>query len=231
MSVKQIKVHGLGKVKLYKRRGVKSVKLSVAHDNSVRVSLPLWMPYQAGLAFAKSKAIWIKQNQKPLFVFSNDTKIGKHHTIKYIKSRVALKPRVEVTHTEVRVELPFAMSQYDCVAQVAATRGAENALKEEATNILAARAKSLAKKHGFVCNEVNVKNMQSRWGSCSHAKTISLNIYLMNLDWQLIDYVILHELTHTKYLDHGLDFWNHLNTILPDTKYLRKQLNTKHPIF
>ncbi|HET8992036.1 MAG TPA: M48 family metallopeptidase, partial [Candidatus Saccharimonadales bacterium] len=61
-------------------------------------------------------------------------------------------------------------------------------------------------------------------GSCDQSKNITLNLYLMQLPWHLIDYVLLHELTHTVVFKHGPDFWAEMDKYLPDSKSLRSEM-------
>ena len=56
-------------------------------------------------------------------------------------------------------------------------------------------------------NKVTISKARSRWGSCSSKRDISLSFYLMLLPAHLMDYVILHELAHTREMNHGERFW------------------------
>jgi predicted metal-dependent hydrolase len=55
-------------------------------------------------------------------------------------------------------------------------------------------------------------------------------LYLMQLPWHLIDYVLLHELTHTKVMQHGTPFWQELERHVPHAKRLRGEIREFHPI-
>lgn len=81
-------------------------------------------------------------------------------------------------------------------------------------------------------NKVTISKARSRWGSCSSKRDISLSFYLMLLPAHLIDYVILHELAHTREMNHGPKFWELLNQ-LTDGKALalRKELRMHRPVF
>ncbi len=81
-------------------------------------------------------------------------------------------------------------------------------------------------------NKVTISKARSRWGSCSSKRDISLSFYLMLLPAHLMDYVILHELAHTREMNHGPKFWELLNQ-LPDGKALalRKELRMHRPVF
>ncbi len=80
-----------------------------------------------------------------------------------------------------------------------------------AKKTLTSRLKQLAEKHGFTYNKVSVRSQRTRWGSCSHKNNISLNMKLVKLPHELMDYVILHELVHTRIHNHSKKFWAELD--------------------
>ncbi|HEX41123.1 MAG TPA: M48 family peptidase [Phycisphaerales bacterium] len=96
-----------------------------------------------------------------------------------------------------------------------------------AGRILAGRLNELARRHQFTYNRLTIRRQRTRWGSCSDKNNISLNARLINLPPELIDYVLLHELLHTRIKNHGPQFWAEMHRLLPDTPTLRRQLK-KH---
>lgn len=81
-------------------------------------------------------------------------------------------------------------------------------------------------------NKVTISKARSRWGSCSSKRDISLSFYLMLLPAHLMDYVILHELAHTREMNHGPKFWELLNQLTDDKALaLRKELRMHRPVF
>jgi len=101
----------------------------------------------------------------------------------------------------------------------------DNYDKNLARKMLIDRLIKISKKTGLSFNKVSIRNQKTRWGSCSFANNISLNIKLINLPEKLIDYVIYHELVHTVEKNHSRNFWNLLNHYLPESKKLNKELN------
>ena len=97
--------------------------------------------------------------------------------------------------------------------------------KEEAKDKLGKRLSELAMEHNFQYNRISIRNQKTRWGSCSSKNNISLNKKLLHLPDQLIDYILLHELVHTRVKNHSQDFWNELETVVPNARTVDKQLS------
>ena len=114
-------------------------------------------------------------------------------------------------------------------AQRIILKACEKALLQETTSVVASRLQDLALEHGFSYASVAVKRLRSRWGSCDTHKNITLNSYLAQLPWPLIDYVLIHELGHTRHLNHSTAFWQEVQAVLPDYKDRRRQTKTYSP--
>ena len=97
-------------------------------------------------------------------------------------------------------------------------------LRGRAKKYLPQRVEELSHRHGLAYNRVFIKNLKSRWGSCSAKNNINLNLHLMRLPENLIDYVILHELAHTKEKNHGKGFYDLLNSFMHDAKVFEREL-------
>ena len=95
---------------------------------------------------------------------------------------------------------------------------------EDTVAKLRARLNELALKHKLFFNRVTFRNQTTRWGSCSLKNHISLNLKLIMLPDHLIDYVLLHELVHTKIKNHGSKFWLALDKLTGNAKALDKEL-------
>jgi len=92
----------------------------------------------------------------------------------------------------------------------------EQHLRALAQRELTARAVELARQHGVPMRRVTVRNQKSRWGSCSVRGTISLNWRLVQVPETVRDYIILHELTHLRHLNHSARFWAAVEKVCPD---------------
>ena len=115
------------------------------------------------------------------------------------------------------------MKQMERAAQILAENNPID--RPTARQRLVDRLKLLAVKHGFQYNRVFIRNQKTRWGSCSSQNNINLNINLVRLPDDLIDYTILHELVHTRVKNHGQRFWAQMDRLLGDARKLDRALN------
>jgi predicted metal-dependent hydrolase len=104
--------------------------------------------------------------------------------------------------------------------------GVEAELRRHAARELPRRLRELARLHGFAAPAVSVRNQRTRWGSCSPSGRISLNWRLIQLPPDVCDYVLLHELTHLRHLNHSARFWRELARLCPDHAQARQWLRS-----
>lgn len=230
MATKEVEIDGIGRVSLYKRRGARHVRLSLTSVGQIRVTLPSWAPYQVGIEFAKAKADWINSQRQPKRLLEHGQPIGKAHHIRFVTVN-GPKVTTRVMDNLITVSVPGGVDAEDEESQAIIRRGCVRALRLEAEKLLPQRLASLAQQHGFEYRSVNVKQMKGRWGSCSHRQDIILNCFLMQLPWDLIDYVLLHELTHTRVMAHGRPFWDELGKYIHDLTDIRRRMRSHQPTF
>lgn len=100
-------------------------------------------------------------------------------------------------------------------------------LQKEALEYLPGRVSELSGRFGFKITGLKIRKMRTRWGSCTPRKSINLNSWLVMLPEHLSDYVILHELVHTRIPDHGVKFWEELDGVTGGkSKELRRELRS-----
>ncbi|SHK06807.1 hypothetical protein SAMN02745163_03142 [Clostridium cavendishii DSM 21758] len=107
----------------------------------------------------------------------------------------------------------------------------ENFLRNTAKTYLIDRTIALAKMYNFTVNNIRIKKVKTRWGSCSSKNNINLNLKLIMADKKAIDYVIIHELCHTKELNHSKRFWTLVEDLIPDYKEQQKYLKEVNSYF
>ncbi len=229
MSRQIVNVAGVGKVEISKRRRSSSLRIAVSPTGKIRVGIPYWTPYAVGVAFAKNRRQWISQQveKNRLPVLKQGHRIGSKRYINYYpqKSNRLIDTRVNPTAINVYTNLDYSSEE----VQAKTYQACEKALKQDSLDSLIPRLRDLAMKYNFTFQDVKIKKLTSRWGSCSSDKRITLSCYLCQLPIHLIDYVLIHELLHTKFLHHGREFWAEMENILPGTKKLKKELKTHKP--
>lgn len=229
--MKIVELEGIGKIKLVKSSRNTSIRLSVT-ANGVRVSLPYWTPYSVAIAFARQHTDWlqselVKQNATVLLP---EQKVGKLHHLHFVYAATGEKATSRITATKITIKLISGETPAQPNVQEKARKAVHRALKKETEQLLPPRLALLAAQHGFTYRSVSAKHLKRRWGSCDNHHNIVLNFFLMELPWELIDYVLLHELTHTEHLHHGPAFWARLKQVSPRALDLRHQINTYRPI-
>jgi|TARA_B110000196_G_scaffold165286_1_gene142110 predicted metal-dependent hydrolase len=145
-----------------------------------------------------------------------------------IKSTAKIRVAVPIGISFNEAEL-FARSKTEWIQKkIIKISKSKNILKEvnmdQARFQLKERIDFLSEKHNFKYNKLFIKNQKTRWGSCSGENNINLNAKLLNLPQKLIDYVILHELVHTKVKNHSSEFWFTLESYMDDSKKYDKEL-------
>jgi hypothetical protein len=230
MPQKQFMLDGDVPVTIYKRRANRSLRLSISAAGEVRVSIPAWAPYSAGLNFARTKYDWILSQRRPAQILIEGQAVGKAHHLRFAAKTGISKPSSRVIPGAVLVSYPLEMAITDVAVQKAAHDGCVRALRAQAKQLLPQRLAKLAETHDFSYRGVSIKQLKSRWGSCDQNKDIVLSLFLMQLPWEYIDYVLLHELVHTRIMRHGPDFWRAMTELQPDTAGLRKRLHEYQPV-
>ena len=163
-------------------------------------------------------------------------------TVKYIGNNRAKRIIISIKPEYVRVVIPkrqsfknaqkFVESRLDWIKtnkqnmnlQLEKKRNLPEIDRKVARKILCRRIAELAQKHNFQYNKVSIRNQKTRWGSCSSKNNINLNQNLLNLPQSLIDYVLLHELVHTRVKNHSKDFWDELETVVPNARQVDRRL-------
>ncbi len=192
--------------------------------------MPIWTPYKVGIAFARSKAGWLleQKNKSPQQIIRHGHRIGKAHRLE-IRRSLHTKPSTLVNDTLITVSLPAHLETHHPESQKLIHTASIRALKLESNKLILIRLGQLAKQHGFSYRSARIKQLKSRWGSCGPQKDIVINCYLIQLPWDLIDYVLLHELMHTRIMAHGPKFWAELDKYIVDLKDKRQRIRVHRP--
>ena len=230
MTEKIIHFDGVGEILFRHSSRARHLSISVRPFAGVRVSIPIGMSYNSAIRLVTEKKLWIKKHLDKMKEFEKqqtlfDEKSGyctKHHQLNLRKGD-RKNISVRISKGKINVVYPAQLNSNSEDVQTVIRKGIERALRLEAKQYLPDKVKEFAEKHGFKYNKLTLKNIKSRWGSCSRKNNINLSIHLMRLPDHLIDYVILHELVHTVHHNHSAKFWKMLNDITGGSKVLDKE--------
>lgn len=205
------------------------VRIRVAPNGTLRASLPMYAPLfmiKRLLKTSREELRQLLEDQQPKQTFSDGMQIGKSHTL-------VIRPGSQISAErhgqQIIVQLPSEAHLNSPEAITHIRQAVQVALRIEAKNYLPRRLAYLASQLGCDYEKVRFSHASGRWGSCSSNGTISLNIALMKLPHELIDYVLVHELSHTKQMNHSDAFWRLVAIGDPKYKLHRKILKTHTP--
>lgn len=227
MALSKLNIEGIGEVNIFRRKGLKYLRISVNREGRVRLSIPWYVPQSAAIKYLETKKDWVKKHRRTGFTgWTDGQKLTSNYTLKVHSS--------DGTHVTHKIESPVFHIFVPDVLGLEARQSAVNNrvkvfLKTEAEKELVPLLHDIAKKGDFKVTKVRVKNLKSRWGSCSHERAITLNASLVQLPSHLVEYVICHELAHTRHLNHGDEFWQEVTSMLSDYKKHRRELRQYNP--
>lgn len=210
----------IGKVNFVKSKRAKNLRISIKPFHGVKVTMPYYMSYKAARRFLDLKKNWVIKNLneikskevgKTFFNENTDFKTNLH-TLKILREgEESLKSRLANDFITIKIPLKFKIESDEI--QKFIRKSIEESWRIEAKATLLQRTQELADKYGFSFNKVTIRNTISRWGSCSYQNNINYSLHLMRLPKELQDYVILHELSHTKEKNHQPPFWKLLDSV------------------
>lgn len=197
----------LGEVSFVRSQRARKLSIRINQQGEVRVSIPRFASQKQAERFLLSKRQWVKKQLD---------------TLKQKDCSGSLPQAGETIHIRGK-DIPVDLLKGESNVEVAIWR----LLQDEALSYLPLRVKELAESHGYKINGIKIRRMRTRWGSCTARKSINLNSWLVMLPEYLSDYVILHELVHTRIPDHSSRFWEELDVLTGgQSKKYRKELRS-----
>lgn len=220
-----------GKIVVRRSKFGSQVRVRVSPDGSLRASLPPYAPLflvKRLLASNRQEIRRLIDESSPVGNYYHGMQVGKSHIL------MVEQTALEITTVNKKDRIIYVnLSTNDNISDPHVVRLLRSemiaALRLEAKSYLPKRLDYLANKHGFRYTKIRFSHSGGRWGSCNTNGTISLNIALMKLPLELIDYVIIHELSHTVQMNHSPEFWSEVAKIDPNYKENRKVLKQHSP--
>jgi len=207
-----VKYQEIGDVRYVQNRRAKNLSIRINQQGEVRVTIPRYISLRKAELFLMSKQHWILTRLSEISHVSRENRMLKEGDLIHVRMK-AIPIRLKKGSADVE----------EAIWEI---------LLLEARDILPGRVKELATYHGLGYSGVKIRRMKTRWGSCTAKNNINLNSWLVMLPEHLADYVILHELVHTRYRDHSKRFWDALDRITGgSSKMLRKELRGQRIMF
>lgn len=220
------------KVEVEKKR-MKNIYIKVlAPDGKVKVTAPYGVPDQYISEFVLKYKDRIEANIKEIKELYGDIRIeyetGEEHNLwgiphtlvvrKAEKDRAFLHGRcivMELKNPEVKKERQRALTEF---------------YRREIKRVIPHELGRWEKKMNLKASEWRVRNMKTRWGSCNReAKRLWFNLKLAEYSPDCLNYVIVHELAHLSVRDHNMEFYNLVESFVPNYKDIEKKLNSISP--
>lgn len=211
LQIDTISISGLTSCHLRRSIRAKRIRIELRPDHSLLIVVPAAAREDQWLAFVLSKRRWIERNlqrsarHRPglapgVLGFPDDIELlysgQKYQLCRFQGSRASTKV------TEDRLKLVCVESSDKHAYQVL-----RRWLVGQAREEFSARLEQLSGATGLKWNGLSIRGQKTRWGSCSAKGNISLNFKMLFLPANLVDHVLLHELVHTRELNHSRRFW------------------------
>lgn len=204
---------------LIKRKNSRNIRMRIDNSGIVKVSLPFYTSYFIAKNFVNNNISWIENKLLSLSLRGN-----KYY---YLGKNIRL---IKINYTNIKnfnyiLNEDFLIIEGNLNSDMSDEEHYFNWLRKKANEYIPNKVKEFSKKYNFDYNSVRIKNLNSRWGSCSSKKNLSFNLKLMYFNYKIIDYVLVHELCHLKEMNHSKKFWNLVEEIVPDYKNCKLDLN------
>jgi len=142
--------------------------------------------------------------------------LGRRYRIKTTGSESIKKVKVMLYQGKFIIEYPKKLEQNEEKRREAVRDELISWYREHAKEKIKERAEKYRKILGVKPNNVVIKKQQKRWGSCSSKRNLNFNWKIIMAPMSIVDYVVAHELVHLKHSNHSKDFWQSVETIIPD---------------
>ncbi|MEY4645092.1 MAG: hypothetical protein RLZZ596_1923 [Pseudomonadota bacterium] len=214
----------------FKRGRRRTIGMQVGADG-LEVSAPRWVPLVEVEAALQEKGAWIVRKLDEMRERSRRLEDSRIHwgdgvSLPYLGEslRVVLDPGAGsfAMQDQPLRELRIALPQGALPEQI---RDAVQAwLMRQARDFFTQRLEHFAPRLGVRWTKLSLSSANTRWGSAGADGAIRLNWRLIHFRQELIDYVVAHELSHLRVMNHSPQFWDTLASVVPEHSSLRRQL-------
>ena len=144
--------------------------------------------------------------------------MGKSYYVEMFQENSADTITINFTHSKFHIITPPKYKVSGLNEEI------ENFYKQKAIEKITPLTKKWAKIMDVEPEHISFRYSKKRWGSCSSTNRISFNYHLVKLSSSLIEYVVIHELSHITFENHSKDFWKLVHKYLPDYKIKEEKI-------
>ncbi|WP_228413494.1 M48 family metallopeptidase [Chryseobacterium sp. CH21] len=210
--------------------GLKSHYISVEKDVGVILKGKAISIEQADKLILR-KAKWILDklelvssiNEGEIITGSRIQYLGRKYYVELIIENESDKIKIDFTESKFKIRLPNHLNTQENLRQAV-----ENYYRLKAQEKIEPILRKKSKTIGLQYKNVKFMKLEKRWGSCTPSNTIIINFHAVKLPFSLIEYLVVHELVHTKVKSHSKEFWAELSKHIFNWKELdAKMYETK----
>lgn len=211
----------------------KTMALVIDRQGNLVVRAPLRMPEQKIRDFVWEKRAWIEKKQKAVQAAQEKNppvKIEDGGRIPFLGEDFLIR-KEPVEEVELhRSNNRLAQENQILLPADYGEQELRDWLKGQALDFLTARTCYYAKRMGLTSGTVKISNAKTLWGSCNGKNNIRFSWRLIFCPLSVLDYVVVHELSHIPYKNHGPKFWATVESVLPDYKERRAWLKKNNQL-
>jgi len=205
----------------------KNVSISIEPNKKIRVKAPLVLSDEEIMKTVMKKSKWITgklfemremENRRYHRQYVNGeafTYMGRNYSLQLIDDKTIKKPTVKLYRGKLYVTTPTRIEEF---IRNAIIMWYQDKAKEKIPERVAYYEKFFAEKRGRII----IKDQKKRWASCTKEGTLTFNWKGIIAPANILDYIIVHEMCHLRYMNHSKEFWEMLGRVLPDYE-IRKE--------
>lgn len=214
--MKVVNIEGIGDVIFVKNNRSKKYYLRVNKLGEVRVTIPMFGTYKFAVDYVQSKKDWIIDGKSKISA-AKGKKVYSIGRIDYNEKfsisisthdKMTVKSQEEISRQReiINILVPSTVDIQNAELQSIVSEHISKIMLNAAKNVLPSMIEEISQATRLSYSGLRISSAQRRWGSCSSTNSISLSKNLIKLPTPLINFVIIHELCHTKHKNHGKYF-------------------------
>ncbi len=219
------------------KRLTSNTSISISPEKGVVVRAPFWMPQGMIESFIREKSDWIEKHLDKItsrqvrMTYENGEKhlfFGTGYPLEIISACTPGRCQVDLINEKIQVII------YDRLSPSEKPQKIKDALQhwylEKGIEIITEKVNFYASQIGVTYQRISLKNVSSIWGSCSPTNCLSFNRKLVMAPHKVVDYVVIHEVSHMVHRNHGHGFWELVSRFDPQYKSHRRWLRLNHQL-